>query len=508
MADNLVQRGGTWHVRFDIPKDVQTAFGNRKILSQSLGTGSRAEAMRLRLSYLSQWKMQVEDIRNQKLANGDKWRETLASDAARSREVRERKVRHALDGEAQLSQRGPEYMAGLLKALEPVFAESMADYIAAGMEPDKAAGIIESLRKGLATTGIESVAHHQAVYEGLREVRLRYAVQDNHLSESEASEAQSILTDPSTFKPKSPITKGMLSQWHKQLEHQVKSEKTRDSHLSRVQRLSDFMTSEGKPLTFDTVHDFLESVSESRKTRQQYLWSGRDFWKWACKYQADFRDRYAKAQSPFEGHSLPKVGKAAGESYLPFSKAEVEHLYAQAMDRGDIPLAHLIVFGAFTGCRIEEIGRLKPEDTIFAKGKPVGFKINEAKTSAGVREVPIHPSLLPLYEQLCSQAPANDGYLFAGGNNRYGIRLDALSKRFGRLKKEIFSELHTFHSIRKTVVTELHQAGVKLEILPYIVGHETKAFTLDVYSSGPSFKQKQNAIGKLKFSFTGIGNAQ
>ena len=502
MADNLVQRGGTWHVRFDIPKDVQTAFGNRKILSQSLGTGSRAEAMRLRLSYLSQWKTQVEDIRNQKLANGDKWRETLAADALRSRESRKEKSEFAMDGKLHpFQQRGPEYMEGLLKALEPGFADSMADYIAAGVTPENAAGIIESIRKGLATTGIESIAHHQAVYEGLREVRLRYAVQDNHLSESEASEAQAILTDPSTFKPKSPITKGMLLQWHKHLEHQVKSEKTRDSHLSRVQRLSDFMTCEGKPLTFDTVHNFLESVSESRKTRQQYLWSGRDFWKWACKYHADFRDRYAKAASPFEGHSLPKVGKAAGESYLPFTKSEVEHLHAQALDRGDIPLAHLIAFGAFTGCRIEEIGRLKPEDTIFAKGKPVGFKINEAKTSAGIREVPIHPALLPLYEHLYSQASANDGYLFAGGKNKYGIRLDALSKRFGRLKKKDFTELHTFHSIRKTVVTELHQAGVKLEILPYIVGHETKAFTLDVYSAGPSFKQKESAIRHLKFNF-------
>jgi hypothetical protein len=54
------------------------------------------------------------------------------------------------------------------------------------------------------------------------------------------------------------------------------------------------------------------------------------------------------------------------------------------------------------------------------------------------------------------------------------------------------------------MVTELHQRGVTLEILPYLVGHESKAFTLDIYSSGPSFKQKKIAIGKLKFSFTGI----
>ncbi|WP_160108637.1 DUF6538 domain-containing protein [Pseudomonas izuensis] len=504
MADNLVQRGGTWHVRFDIPKDVQTAFGNRKILSQSLGTGSRTEAMRLRLSVLSLWKTQVEEIRSQKLANGDKWRESLAQAAGDSRRTLTRKVNDALDGIQPLQQRGPEYMSSLLKALEPSFAVSMAEYIDAGIEPEAAAGIIELLKKELTTSGMESIGYHKQVHDALRDVRLRYAIEDHHLSASEASEAQVILTDPAAFKPKSPISKHMLDAWKAHLEHQLDSEKSRDAHISRIQRLSEYMTSEGKQLSFDTVHDFLESVSSARKTRQQYLWSGREFWQWACKYHSAFRDQFAKVNSPFEGHSLPKVGKASGESYVPFTATEVEHLHAKAMERGDIPLANLIVFGAFTGCRLEEMGRLKPEDTILKGGKPVGFKINEAKTSAGVRQVPIHPGLLPLYNHLCSQAEANDGFLFPGGNNKYGNRLDALSKRFGRLKKDYYSHLHTFHSIRKTVVTELHQRGVTMEILPFIVGHESKAFTLDVYSSGPSFKQKQAAIGKLKFSFAGI----
>jgi hypothetical protein len=41
-----------------------------------------------------------------------------------------------------------------------------------------------------------------------------------------------------------------------------------------------------------------------------------------------------------------------------------------------------------------------------------------------------------------------------------------------------------------------------MEVLPYIIGHETKAFTLDVYSAGSSFQQKQEAIYKLEFSLT------
>jgi integrase len=115
----------------------------------------------------------------------------------------------------------------------------------------------------------------------------------------------------------------------------------------------------------------------------------------------------------------------------------------------------------------------------------------------------LHPSLIPLYKHLCTQAPANDGYLFKGGRNKYGIRLDRLSKQFGRMKtKAEFSELHVFHSIRHTVTTELHRAGVGLEVLPYIVGHENKSFTLSVYSAGCSFEQKQGAINHLTYNFS------
>lgn len=48
MADNLERQGGIYHVRLAIPEDVRLAFGNRRIMSKSLGTTDRNEAMRLR----------------------------------------------------------------------------------------------------------------------------------------------------------------------------------------------------------------------------------------------------------------------------------------------------------------------------------------------------------------------------------------------------------------------------------------------------------------------------
>ncbi|UII72952.1 tyrosine-type recombinase/integrase [Pseudomonas sp. HN11] len=510
MADNLVLKSGMWHVRFDLPADVRPYFGNRKILSQSLKTGSRTEAMRFRHPILSDWKNQVVNARRTKAEAGDRWKEQLFEDAARHHAQADTVLLSAAKGTFIPSNRPKPTVDSVregLKKLETDLYDFYRDVLKVEAEYS-IPNLFDDITSTMANDDIPLTERLLKFSEFQQRILVHTAKKENYLSDTELREAEEIAASPTTYKPKSPITKAMLDQWHKQLEHQVKSEKTRDSHLSRVQRLSDYLTSEGKPLSFDSVHDFLESVSEARKTRQQYLWSGRDFWQWACKYHKGFRGQFANAVSPFDGHSLPKVGAAAGESYVPFTKEEVEALHAKALAKEDIPLANLIAFGAFTGCRLEEMGRIKPEDTILEKGKPVGFRITEAKTAAGIREIPIHPDLLPLYEYLTKQAPSNDGFLFPGGKNKYGNRLDGLSKRFGRLKSSSFSELHTFHSIRKTMVTELHQRGVTLEILPYLVGHESKAFTLDIYSSGPSFKQKKAAIGKLKFSFTGIYSTQ
>lgn len=65
MADNLQLQGGTWHVRLEIPADVRKSFGGRRILSKSLGTGHRSEAINLRLPYLAKWKADIAAARAQ-----------------------------------------------------------------------------------------------------------------------------------------------------------------------------------------------------------------------------------------------------------------------------------------------------------------------------------------------------------------------------------------------------------------------------------------------------------
>ncbi|MGV2463302.1 UNVERIFIED_CONTAM: integrase, partial [Pseudomonas aeruginosa] len=71
-------------------------------------------------------------------------------------------------------------------------------------------------------------------------------------------------------------------------------------------------------------------------------------------------------------------------------------------------------------------------------------------------------------------------------------------KSFGRLKTSLgFGADSVFHSIRKTVITQLLRASIPGIIIAEIVGHETGTVTFDVYSQGASIAQKMDALTKI-----------
>ena len=505
MPDNLIQKKNesTWYVVFEIPKDVRPALGNRRTLTKSLKTGIRSEAMDRRLPYLAQWKADVAAAREAKGNNGHEWRLSQHEAGITMQGVQSAAIQKLLTPVANRSLTSEQPPFSWFENIFEVIHELKSDghHGFADRLTDHVAQYVPMLENG--TNPGDAINLHNEYLTIIKDMEAACIADEYNLSDDEHQEAQAIVHNPTIYKPRSPISRSMIEEWAKHLVTQIKSEKTRDSCKSRIQKISNYLTTKGAPLTFDTIHSFLKEQSGARQTLANYLWSGRDFWKWAIKYNGQFREQFAGHPCPFDGHDLPKTGEAVGASYTPFTRKEVENLHKKAKEAGKDALANLIAFGAYTGARLEEIGRIKPGDTIYdSAGEPIGFKIIESKTDAGIREVPIHHCFVALYKHLCLEASANDGYLFKGGNNKYGNRLDWLSKQFGLLKtKSQFSKLYVFHSIRKTTTTELHRAGVGLEVLPYIIGHENKSFTLNIYSGGCSFEQKQKAIQNLHFEF-------
>lgn len=486
MSDHLVLKGGTWHVRLAIPAEVQQHFGGRKVLSKSLRTGNRAEANARKYEYLAKWKGEITQARlARSLPEG--WQHDI-SDAMQTIDEGLIQARRRIVGEEVAFPEIGEITFSEEAMQNPAVSEFHS--------------LLSEIRDGLGDSMEGRISFQEALAETFKEALEPLYQRRYEFSGQDQQEIREVIDNPDGYKLKSPITEKGLSAWEAHLIDQQTKPKTQSAHLSRLRKLSAYLQETGKPLDFDTVHEFIKTTSDSGKTRGQYLWSGRAFWAWANTYHAPFRSVHKEKPNPFKGHLVSK-GSDRSEKYIPFSQTEVESLFQISLAEGDSNLADLIVFGAYTGARIGEIGNVTVDDLIYNNSEVVAFRITESKTQAGIREVPVHPRLKPLIVRLASESSSKGGFLFQSGKNKYNHRLDYMGKRFGALKKNnLYSDRHVFHSIRKTFITLLHQSDARSDVIPYLVGHEHGMFTFKVYSAGPSFQQKMEAVLKIEYDFS------
>ena len=145
----------------------------------------------------------------------------------------------------------------------------------------------------------------------------------------------------------------------------------------------------------------------------------------------------------------------------------------------------------YTGARISELAGLMLDSVITIDGITC-LKIDDAKTKAGNRAVPVHPEIEKLVQTLITDS--TDGYLVSGVKSKGGKerRADVLGKRYGRLVRNDcqLPSTKVFHCFRNTVATKLENAGVPENIAADIVGHDKATMTYGLYSGGTSTQQK------------------
>lgn len=276
--------------------------------------------------------------------------------------------------------------------------------------------------------------------------------------------------------------------------------KTRDGMVKAVEQLTKRFEAleEMKP---DAVHDWVgtlkvrtgEPITASAIKRLTHGW--RSFWKFNAKRKAV----PLGAVDPFSMIELPKQSKRekAESGWLPFPANGVVRLAEAAAGKGDATLCDLIHLAAYSGARIEELCALE-----LVNVREGHFSIADSKTEAGYREVPIHASIAPLVKRLRAQAEdAKSLHLLPGLKpNKWGDRSDAIGKRFGRLKTaQGYGKQHVFHSIRKTFVTQLENAGISENLAADIVGHEKPRITYGLYSGGATLAVKAEAVALVKY---------
>ncbi|MGS8279585.1 tyrosine-type recombinase/integrase [Pseudomonas aeruginosa] len=448
MSDFLVLKGGTYHVRLDIPADAREAFGGRKVLTKSLKTGNRSEAHVLKLRWLQQWKIEIEKARKHEIPD---FREEVA--------LIVEKYRDEIDAEKRKPYLWP--------IRQQVVSSPSIDQ----------------------TTEINQL------------------IKARKLQPKQVAEAIDIVMGVSDYSPKTSFFKSRLDAFHS---HETEVRKvelsTVDRHVKRLKVLDAFLKESDLPLSHDTISTFLASLKIEAKTKKQYLFSFNAFWNFALKKDPAFKSVYASTPNPFKEHELnqEKRGIFKEASRRAFTTDEIESLYKFALSESNQKLADLIEIGGYTGARIEEICQLRT-DSIVIEDDIECFHIREGKTDAAVRHVPIHPKLKNTIKRLVESS--KDGYLLqTGKGGKYGVKSKDLGNDFSQFKtRHGFDKKCVFHSVRKTVITLLERADVKNLVVMSLVGHEPGGslnITFDRYSEGPTPKAKLAAIKNINYRFS------
>lgn len=471
-SDNLILRGGKWYVRLSVPADVRPIL-NRREYTASLKTGSKQEAQRLKLPFLQTWRDEIAQARGLTPDLSEKQRET-AYTASKA-------IQGYLKDSVSLSALGKTKEANetsfdLVKALDSFGLDYEAVLPLAQKYHGKAMEITDWVQFQKELTEILQGEVVTAI---------------NPVNQNEVGQ---ILKDPSHYSAKSPITVTRLDAFEEYQRKRGVVAKTVDMQLSRLKKLKTWLEDNKKELKHESIEMYLDTLDCANKTKKQHLFAGNSFWKWAIKKDNTFKQQHQEQSNPFENQHLEEVRGIRKKERKAFTIADIQKLHEAAKGK---TLGDLIMLGAYTGARIEELCQLKVSDVVKEDGVDCLY-IRDGKTHNAERIVPIHKDLKPLLNSLLKNAEC-EFIIPTSGKNKYDKRSDSLSKQFGRLKKSLgYGEEHVFHSLRKSFITLLQNNDIPGLTIASIVGHETGTITFDVYSAGPNAKQKLKAISTLK----------
>ena len=159
------------------------------------------------------------------------------------------------------------------------------------------------------------------------------------------------------------------------------------------------------------------------------------------------------------------------QQHVSFTRAEVNELWKHKDDEA----VQVILFMIYSGVRISELANLKPEDVHVDERY---FEIKEAKTDAGIRNVPIHDRLVPIVNSWKRQ---NCPY-FAPILTRYKHTDTYRKKLFSPTCERFLGKIHIPHDTRYTTIAFLTECRADLRHIKLICGHAQGDVTNDIYA--------------------------
>ena len=211
------------------------------------------------------------------------------------------------------------------------------------------------------------------------------------------------------------------------------------------------------------------------------------------------------------------TAKRRGSSELDkraFRPAEIAKLFerqpevAPSEHSAPSTLPWLVLIGAYSGMRLNEICELDVED-VRETGGIYFFDLTASKTDAGVRVVPVHSKIIEAgflkYREQVSKGSLWRG-LKPGGPD--GKRSWYVSKRFTEYRRGLglididkvtCRDRLDFHSLRRSAITALKHAGVPEHEVAEVVGHEHRRESFGVYADRHQLGRLQAVVEAIRY---------
>jgi len=197
-------------------------------------------------------------------------------------------------------------------------------------------------------------------------------------------------------------------------------------------------------------------------------------------------------RNPFYKLKLPRAKKGT-QKRRPWTNEEIMlFIGSSAIGKNEFTAT---VVGMYSGMRLDEICNIQDKHVFDGC-----FHVDEGKTEAAARVIPVHPLIKPLLEPM--RGTFGKGYLIDSikGGGYDNKRSWNFQKKLGRLRKKIgIPEGVVFHTLRNTFATRMENAGVPINHISQLMGHEDSNMALTVYSGGLAIEPLIESINKLTY---------
>ena len=167
----------------------------------------------------------------------------------------------------------------------------------------------------------------------------------------------------------------------------------------------------------------------------------------------------------------------------------------KAVSDNDSPINDYLMILLYTGLRVREMLSLTVADVHISDRY---IHISQSKTKSGVRDVPIHHILIPVFSRLVAGKDPDDHIITTQTGKPYSYQNFNYSYKNYRCKYGLGDECYSIHTTRHTFISRMRELDIDDKYIKAIVGHAEGTVTGDVYSH-ISIRKLIESIDKLSY---------